>query len=219
MARALTVAVDAAVAAPAARVALFAEFAFDSGAVRLWSGIGQVTWDGKDWQGAGTLGAISLIEETTELRATGVTFTLSGVPSSLLAVALGEHYQGRACALWLAFLDAAWTVIADPIQVFAGRMDTAELTEGGARATIRIAAENRLVDLERGGEALTYTPEDQKRLFPGDRGLDYVPALQEKIIYWGKHVLAPARPARTGGAPVPSGGTTGARPGGLGGFR
>ena len=93
-------------------------------------------------------------------------------------------------------------------------MDTAELTEGGARAAIRIAAENRLVDLERGGEVLTYTPEDQKRLFPGDRGLDTVPSLQEKVIFWGKHALAPAKPGRTAGAPATSGGTT--RPAGFG---
>lgn len=207
MSRPLSAAVAAETAAADVRVALFAEFLFDGGPVRLWSGIGGVQWDGKSWTGAGTLGAVSLIEETSELRATGATFTLSGIPSSLVAIALGEHYQGRSCALWLAFFDASWALIADPVQVFAGRMDTAEIIDGGASATIRISAENRLIDLERASEVLAYAPEDQKRLFPGDRGLDFVPKLQEKVIYWGKHVLAPAKPATTGGSPATSGGT------------
>jgi hypothetical protein len=193
MARPLTAGVAAASGAPSARVALFAEFLFDGGPVRLWSGIGAIAWDGKTWTGAGTLGSVGLIEETSELRATGATFTLSGIPSELVAVALGEPYQGRRCALWLAFLDEAWAVIADPIQVFAGRMDTSEITDGGASAAIRINAENRLIDLERAGDVPTYAPEDQKRLFPGDRGLDYVPSLQEKVIYWGRQVLEPKR--------------------------
>jgi hypothetical protein len=212
--RALSGAVAGAAVAPAVRLALFVELAFDAGAVRLWSGVGPVAWDGKTWTGAGTLGAVSAIEETGELRAPGVTFTLSGVASAVVALALGEAYQGRPAVVWLAMLDEAGAIVADPVKVFAGRMDRMELARERTSAVVRLSAENRLVDFERPAAALYYLPDDQKRLYPGDRGLDYVPSLQDKVIYWGRQVLKP-KPGDPGGGGVPAGGGGGpGRPGG-----
>lgn len=225
--RALTPSVATETGQPDVRAALFARFGFDSGTVFLWSGIGAITTSAMGtlpaatWQGLGTLGQVSAVEETTELRATGLTFTLSGVPSALISIALGEHYQGRACALWLGFLDDAWALIADPVQVFAGRLDQMEVTEAGTTAAIRVSAENRLIDLERVDEAHHYTPDDQHALWPGDKGLDYVPAMQEAVIVWGRHALAPSMAGRSSGAPPSTGGggTRPPGPGGMGGRR
>lgn len=192
--------------------ALFARFAFDSGTTFLWSGIGALTTaamgtlPAATWQGLGTLGAVSAIEETSELRATGLTFTLSGVPSALIATALGEHYQGRAVTLWAGFFDDAGALIADPVQVFAGRMDQMEVVEAGETAAIRVSAENRLIDLERVDQVRHYTPDDQKKAFPGDKGLDYVPAMQELVVVWGRHALEPSKAGRSGGSPASTGG-------------
>ena len=217
MVRSLTAAVDTEVQQPDIRVALLAFFDFSSGAVRFWSGVGSLVWNGDTYTGAGNLGSVSLVEETTELRATGLTFALAGIPSALLATALGEHYQGRACTMWLALFDDNWTVIADPAQVFSGRMDQMEITETGETAVIRLSAENRLIDLERPNEVRYYTPEDQKRSFPGDKGLDYVPSLQEKVIVWGRHQLAPSKAKPTGGDKPGTGGGGVVPPGGGGG--
>jgi len=212
--RALAGAVAAGVGAAAVRLALFVELLFDAGAVRLWSGIGTAAWDGKTWTGAGTLGGVSAIEETGELRAPGVVFTLSGVASAVLALALGEPVQGRPAAVWLALVDEAGAIVADPVKVFAGRMDRVEIVREREAATVRLAAENRLVDFERPPAALYYLPEDQKRLYPGDRGLDYVPSLQDKVIYWGRQVLKPAKGEPAGGGTAPGEGRGGSRPGG-----
>ena len=43
---------------------------------------------------------------------------------------------------------------------------------------------NRLIDLEKPNES-RYTSEEQKRLFSGDLGLDFVTDLQDKDINWG----------------------------------
>lgn len=77
---------------------------FDSGWLRLWSGLGPLTWDGNVYLGAGELGAITAVEETTEVRAGGVTCTLSGIPSSLISLALQNARQGLRGRLWLALL-------------------------------------------------------------------------------------------------------------------
>lgn len=77
---------------------------FDSGWVRLWSGTGPLVWAGDTYLGAAELGAISAVEETTEIRAGGITCTLSGIPSSLISLALQDARQGLRARLWLGLL-------------------------------------------------------------------------------------------------------------------
>ena len=69
--------------------------------------------------------------------------------------------------------------------IFDGRMDTIEIVDGGPTATITMKVENRLRDLER-ARVRRYTDADQQARFPGDSGLEYVLALQEIDIPWGR---------------------------------
>lgn len=154
---------------------------FDSGALRLWTGYGDISWDSKTWSGSGNLASISPVEETTDIQAPGVAFKLSGIPSAILALVDGEDYQGRTCSLWLGFLDSDGDVIADPYEVFRGLMDVMEDVEDGITATVTLRAENALVDLERPVER-RYTPEDQKLVDADDTFFDYVADLQERPI-------------------------------------
>jgi hypothetical protein len=162
----------------------FALFDFQSGAVRVWSGIGTKSWGGNDYTGLGHLGTVAPIEETADVRANGVSFQLSGVPSALIATVLGDNYQGRTVKLWLGFLDSADAIIADPYLIFAGRMDNVEIDEGPETAVIRVQAESRLIDLQRSRER-RYTHEDQQIDFPGDLGLEYMATAQSTPFMWG----------------------------------
>ena len=47
-----------------------------------------------------------------------------------------------------------------------------------------IAVENKLIILERPVER-RYTDQDQKELFVGDKGLEFVDSLQDKSVNWG----------------------------------
>jgi hypothetical protein len=64
-------------------------------------------------------------------------------------------------------------------------MDVMIIREQSDTCTIELKLENRLVALER---AITrrYTEEDQKNLFAGDKGFDFIPDLQDKQLVWGK---------------------------------
>jgi len=212
MSRTLAAAVATAVADDNIRAAVLTYFNFDSGVIRFWTGIGPLVWSGDTFTGAGSLGGIGAIEETTEIKATGLTFTLSGIPSSLITIALDEDYQGRACTCWIAFFDSNWALITDPVQVFSGRMDTMALSDDGENATIVVAAENRLVDLDRPNNVLYMTNNDQQALYPGDRGLEYVPAMQEAVIVWGRSTLPPGGGQGGAGAAPASGGIVGVPP-------
>lgn len=185
MSRDLTSGMATAVAADVTSPILLVEALFDSGPVRVWSGVGTLTWAGLSWIGTGSLLSISPVEETQELRATGATFTLSGIPSDMLSLALAEPYQGRPVRMLFGLLDQTGVVIGDPVQIFGGRCDVMTIDEGAETASIEVTAESRLLDLERPRER-RYTPEDQALTYPGDKGLDYVASIQEADITWGR---------------------------------
>lgn len=184
MARDLTASVITQLQAASVEVGVLFEGEFASGWVRLWSGVGTLSWDGKSWSGVGTLLGISGIDETNEIRASGLTVSLSGVPSDLLSAALGDARSGKTGRVYLAFFSGG-SIVADPILQFEGRLDVPAIEDGPETATISISYESELIDLERARER-RYTPEDQAIDFPGDLGFAYVAALQDAQITWGR---------------------------------
>jgi hypothetical protein len=166
--------------------AILAQFDFSGGEIAVWTGVGDLVHGGITFAGIGELGGMSAIEETEETRANGVQFNLSGIPSSMVAAVLGENYRNRTCTVQLALfasLTAAAPITA-PAVMFVGRMDQAFLDDDGESATINLTAESRLIDLQR-PRARRYTDEDQRAVYAGDVGLEYVAGLQDKEIMWG----------------------------------
>lgn len=181
--RDLSTAMDAGISSSNTAPIFLVECDFASGFVRVWSGIGELTWDGRVWQGVGSLGGISPLTESTDFSANGAKLQLSGIPSDYLSIALAEHYQGRNANIYLGLLDTAGQVIADPIKLFAAKMDTMEIMEGVETSVITLNIESRAISLKRTKER-RYTHEDQQIDFPGDRGFEYVAGLQDKEIIW-----------------------------------
>lgn len=164
---------------------LLAEMLFDSGALRLWNGTGDLTALGQTWTGTGLILTISPMEETVEVRAIGVNIVLSGIPSAVVSIALAEDYQGRPASIYVGAFDASTgVVITDPIVAFRGNIDTMPIEDSGETATIVIAVESRLIRLEK-ASLRRYTAQDQRVEFPSDRGFDHVSAIQDVQIVWG----------------------------------
>jgi hypothetical protein len=191
MARNISNAVALEVAKGKIRPAVFAELQFTSGTVYFWSGIGTKTWNGNDWLGVGTLGAISSISESTEVRADGIVLALVGVPAEVFSAdgifgkVVDEIRLGKTAKIYLGFLNEAGDVIADPYRCFSGRLDVPTLSPGPDTVSIRITCENLLIDLRRSRER-RYTHEDQQIDYPGDKGFEFVPQLQEWNGVWGR---------------------------------
>lgn len=157
---------------------------FTTGTVRAWSGIGDLSWNGFTWTGTGNLLTISSVQEAADISANGVTVNLNGVPSELISLALQSCKQGASGFVYLGFLNNG-SVVADPVLLFEGRLDIPSIEEMGDSATVSISYESRLIDLERQRET-RYTNEDQQREFAGDLGFEFVPALQDKSLTWGR---------------------------------
>lgn len=182
------------------------EIDFDSGPLYVWTGYGDLVFDGKTYLGAGQLINISSVEETTEIEAKGATITMSGIPSSFLSLALSEPYQGRECRIYFGMFfrgneistqggdiittqDLFEFTIEDGtkyfIEIFSGELDQMNISEEANTSTVAVTAENVMIKLER-PVVRRFTNEDQKSRFPNDKGLEFVADLQDKEIFWGR---------------------------------
>ena len=164
--------------------AMFVQFKFESGDLNLWTGYGDKTWDSKLFTGAGTFLGASPVEESQDLRATTVTFSLSGITSSIIASALSSNYQGRDVYMWFAVMNSNGEIIGDPYELFSGRMDIISFSDDGNMADFAIKCESNAIDIRKAKER-RYTPEDEKIDYQDDMGLDCIPKIQDIDVDWG----------------------------------
>jgi hypothetical protein len=184
VARDITSGFQAEIEASRLRVALLFKAEFDSGDLRLWTGYGELIWNGEIYTGSGDLLKLDSIAETQELVANGASFELSGVPSALVSIALNEPYDGRKITANFAVMDDTGAIIADPYQIFSGLMDVMETEDDGTTGTISIASESDLITLRESDER-RYTDEDQKSEYPDDTGFSFVARIQDIELTWG----------------------------------
>lgn len=158
---------------------------FDVGVLRFWTGVGTGTLDGDDYIGTGNFMAISEIEETMEMAVRGLAVTLTGIPPEVISLALTEPFQGRPAALSFGLIDTSTNTPSNLVEIFAGSMNEMDIEEGPEAATVALSVENKYIDLERPRVA-RFTSAHQKSKYPGDKGLDFIPSLQEQEIRWGR---------------------------------
>jgi len=182
--------------------------ALDSGTVNMWTGIGDLVTDTATYSGVGNMLDIGQISETAEMAASGATVTLSGIPSSMLALALEEQYQGRVATIMFgvtSFATSAWAISSGAwddtktwvdsqvwydsnysiMDVFSGYLDQMNINESGETCTIAVSIESKLIDLER-PRIFRYNSASQKAIYPNDAGFDFVESLQNKQFTWGR---------------------------------
>jgi len=189
MKRDLSAGLETASQAPLLRPIFLFEGDFIDGFVRLWDGIGPLVWGDKTFDGVGLLApTISSSEETDEIKANGLTVSMSGVPSSQIAFALQELQRSRfrPATVYIGAVDDTGQLVDDPFAWVSGRISGAALPDGvDGSATIQISVDHELVDLER-ALTLRYDDAQQQRAYPGDVGLQYLIGLQNKVLHWGE---------------------------------
>jgi len=153
--------------------------------LNLWGGYGDVQWGGRLWKGLGHLGGISEITESLGLRANGVQLTLSGIPTGSLIDAFGDEFQGRAARIYLGLFDDSGQLIAEPVCLFDGLIDSTAFEDTGETATISVSLEKELID--RRDDIRRYTAEDQNVEYGGDHFFDQVTWLSQNQIYFGTY--------------------------------
>ena len=179
--RAISGAAATALTAPLVPMAVLIDMALTS-PLRLCTGGWNLVWSANTYTAVGGLGQIEpMAENAGEPR--GLRFQISGVPASMVALALAEPVQGKACTVYVAIFDPATYQILDAAIEWAGTLDTMVLGEDGSTATITVTAEHAGLDLLR-AVPVRYTDIDQQRLYPGDLGFQYVTDQADQTITW-----------------------------------
>lgn len=177
-----------ALAAPTKTWAIFYEGIFVVGGVdtplRLWTGRGDISWNGFTWSGFGKLLSVDFGEEVAEVRAVNFTLTLSGLAPGITDLAELSIRSGKPGKLWLAFFDSVGAIIPDPYPLRRGRFDTDNIRHSGGSCTVSVQYESVLAALDRPRER-RWTSEDQQIDYPNDKGFDNVPGLQDATFTWG----------------------------------
>jgi len=178
--------------------------------LRIWTGNGQLVYEGNTYFGTGNMLDVSSVEETTQIAARGASITLSGVPSEVISLALTEQYQGRECKIFFGMFSEGSLVqqsssstaknfilqqdggqiqlqeaLTSLTEVFIGYMDQMSIDEGADASTIQLTVENKLIDLER-PRVGRFTSEHQKSIYPDDKGFDFVEGMQDLQLTWGR---------------------------------
>lgn len=183
MSRGLTAPELSAVTASHRAIAPCIEALFDSGPLRLTLAPWDLTFGGNTFVAAGPLLSVREARESTGSME-GLEFSLTGLDPAILTIATQEPCRGRIVRLMKGIFNTADnTLIAAPRTWFPGRLKSMVVTESKSVCSVTVVAEHFEVALGRAAP-LRLNDADQKRLFPGDRGCEWVEAMTERNIVW-----------------------------------
>ena len=167
------------------RLAILISMAISSGTAYVWTGYGNIVYNGNTYLGMGTLLNISNIAESNTVVSQGVTLTLDGVSPDNISQALTDVPQGGAVYIYLVFMTAANAIIGVPITTFSGQTDGITINENpDGDCSVSLDVENRLTQLQR-DRTFRWTMAQQAELYPGDQGFLYTANLQDYVALWG----------------------------------
>lgn len=129
------------------------------GVIRLWDGVGVLSYDGKDWRGLGPFGRVMGIGGSKRLLLRSVTFQLSGIPAEH-AIYLDPLLRNRRAQAWVAGLDERGVKVnGEPYQEVDGLVDYQTHTSDENNVqTIELIIGEPVYSIER-AQNLSYTPE------------------------------------------------------------
>jgi hypothetical protein len=187
MSRAFEAASAAAFAAQHVAVITFAYLDFASGIVRVHNGIGTYTWGGFDWLGVGDFGAVSALEEGSDVSPYGVALTLSALDATMVGVAMTEDYYMRDAIIYIGALSTDDVLLNTPLQMWSGHMDVMTVTAGATGGdAITVQCESELAAFNRSSN-LKYTTQALQAEYSGDLFFDFLSKISGAKIRWNSN--------------------------------
>lgn len=168
----------------AVNLILMVDITFSSGTQYVWSGVGDLTYNGNTYVGVGDFGGIGDIQESTKVLALGTTLTLSGIDTALLNDCLSDIQIGAPVNIYLGALDDTGAIVGTPYIIFGGTVDKPSIQTGPKTVAISLGAENKLYNQSR-ATCRRYTSADQRRYYPTDIAFQWVPSLNNRALRWG----------------------------------
>lgn len=169
------------------RFRLMVELEYALGPVRFCTGVGQVSWQGAIWTGAGHLARVSQIKSSADGSATGMAFGLAGMPlmyGDLNVAAYVDQFtrMGGYANCWIAHFNITTGVLLpEPKQLMRGKMDAPVINLARQTFEVTVSVETARARLQK-RQGIRLTDETQRSFYPDDRGFEYIAALQNKSL-------------------------------------
>ena len=169
------------------RFRLMVELEYALGPVRFCTGVGQIRWQGVEWQGAGHLARMSQIKSSSDGGATGMAFGLAGMPlmyGDLNVAAYVDEFTraGGYANCWLAnFNTTTGVMIPEPMELMRGKMDAPIINISRQTFDVTVNVETARARLQK-RRGIRLTDETQKSFYSDDRGFEYIASLQNKSL-------------------------------------
>ena len=123
-------------------------------------------------------------EEQTDVSKSSINILLSGADTTFISVVLNENIVNDTVELFRGFLDSNNALIADPILLYSGNIDTFQIEESTNSSSINLAVVSHWADFEKKSGRQTNN-NSQQRFFSTDVGMDF--ASQTVLdIKWGR---------------------------------
>ena len=150
---------------------------------KMWTGNYPLTIGSDTFDGLGEFLSISDVSETSDMSASGLNISLIANPSNL-TVLRDKQYQGKSVEAFVGALNADGTS-AGQFKFFEGFADQLLFSMQPEACIVTLKAENKLIRLSKSSNRY-YTHEDQITEYPNDKGLEFVNAIQEQEVLWGR---------------------------------
>ena len=132
----------------------------------------------------GHLRSITGANETNKPTKNTLSFSLSGVDQTYIAVALNENIINADVFIYRGYLDANLALIADPFLLFYGTIDEYKITDDTSTARLNLTVTSHWGNFSK-TSGRTTTDNSQRRFFPDDLGMRFS-ALTVRDIKWGR---------------------------------
>lgn len=171
--RTLTSGAQAALASGNFAEALLVEMDFDPPVYFTTMAV-DLGWNDVTWLRTGSLGAVDAVKDSSE-PGDELKFSISGVPSENISLALGQSVRNVECRVYFAILDGETNEVLDAPMVWAGLLDQLAINDDVEKSASTIGATAKHIGaLFSRVKVIKYTAADQQKVSAGDTSLRFI---------------------------------------------
>jgi len=126
----------------------------------------------------------SSFEEQVDITKTSLSLSLSGADQTFISTVLNENVVNDTVEIYRGLLNSSNSIIADPILLYSGNIDTFEIAETETQSNVKLIIVSHWADFDKKSGRKTNNA-SQQRFFSTDVGMDYS---SETVldIKWGR---------------------------------
>ena len=143
-----------------------------------------ISGSSKTYTSSAFLISIPTFTEETDLTKTSLSIDLSGADQTFISTCLNENIVNDTVEIHRGLLDSSNSIIADPILLYSGNIETFQVNESETESTVSLTVVSHWADFDKKSGRQTNN-NSQQRFFNTDVGMDF--SSQTVLdIKWGR---------------------------------